>query len=96
MKREAGNRRHSRSSLGLVTYALEHRSSTRYGMNEEQTSITCRVCGFTSTNPRHVRDRYCPKCRVFHEDRTLMERLAEGYSKVFESEAEEVSRLRPA
>ncbi|HWH71724.1 MAG TPA: hypothetical protein VNT26_20285, partial [Candidatus Sulfotelmatobacter sp.] len=59
-------------------------------------SITCQVCGFTSTDPRHVQQKYCPQCQAFHEDRILMLRLSEGYQKEFLSQTEEWDRLREA
>lgn len=30
--------------------------------------ITCMTCGMTSWNPGDVKNRYCGKCHVFHED----------------------------
>jgi hypothetical protein len=32
------------------------------------TGITCLDCGFTSYHPQDVIHRYCPRCRVFHDD----------------------------
>lgn len=32
-----------------------------------KTSITCLVCGFTSANRNDVDERYCARCRRFHE-----------------------------
>jgi hypothetical protein len=32
-------------------------------------SITCLDCGLTSWNEKNVRNRYCPVCRKFHDDK---------------------------
>jgi hypothetical protein len=31
-------------------------------------SITCRLCGLTSHNPNDIRERYCGRCHIFHDD----------------------------
>ncbi len=68
----------------LFSSGLEGRSSEFYEVAEDGSSITCQVCGFTSREPKDVRQKYCPACRVFHDDRMLMARLAEGYETVFQ------------
>ena len=39
-------------------------------------SITWLVCGTPSPNPNDVRERYCPRCHVLHEDEALRRDLA--------------------
>ncbi len=63
----------------LFSAGLAKRASEFYSIAEDGASITCCICGFASVDPRDVREKYCPVCRVFHEDRMLMARLAEGY-----------------
>jgi hypothetical protein len=59
----------------------EQKSSDFYTIAADGGSITCHVCGFTSPDPEHVRQRFCPRCVIFHEDHILMLRLAEGYQR---------------
>lgn len=30
-------------------------------------SITCLVCGASSSHPQDISERYCPRCHQFHE-----------------------------
>jgi hypothetical protein len=43
-----------------------------YGRN-----ITCLDCGLTSWHPEDVRERYCPVCREFHDDKEKKARTRE-------------------
>jgi len=79
---EALNRRPTPAS-GLCSEGLKRRGIVLYTIEAGGVSITCHACGFTSHDPEHVRQKYCPSCRVFHEDRILMLRLAEGYEAEF-------------
>lgn len=65
-----------------------------YTLEDGGRAITCRICGSTSREPRHVRDKFCPRCRVFHEDRVFMVRLAEGYQTEFHSRSETLAAFR--
>ncbi len=56
-----------------------------YTIAADNSSITCHVCGVTSRNPEHVRQRFCPGCFVFHDDRMFILRLTEGYEHAFNS-----------
>ncbi len=67
----------------LFSLELENRAEEFYHLAEDGRSITCRVCGFTSRNPKDIREKYCPACRTFHEDRMVMARIAEGYDTRF-------------
>lgn len=62
----------------------------------EGSRITCRLCGHTSTEPKHVQDRYCPNCRVFLEDRSYMLRLDAAARVRFEPEDEDWRKLKAA
>lgn len=64
---------------GLVSPGLKDRSSRYYTVAADNSSILCHLCGYQSTDCRDVRDKYCRRCRVFHEDRLLMLRLSEGH-----------------
>ncbi len=50
----------------------------------EGNSIVCRLCGHRSTNPQHVRNRFCPNCLTFFEDRNYIQRLEKGVRTSFE------------
>jgi len=41
----------------------------KFEIAEDGKSIKCLACGLTSYHPEDVRNRYCGKCHVFHEDR---------------------------
>ena len=56
-----------------------------YTIAADNSSITCHVCGVTSLNPEHVRQRFCPGCFVFHDDRMFILRLTEGYQHALNS-----------
>ncbi len=60
-----------------------------YTVSVDGAEITCHVCGFTSKDARHAREKFCPRCGVFHEDRIFMTRLAQGYETEFHSRSEE-------
>ena len=70
----------------------EDRSSEFYQIARDGRSITCHACGFMSTDPKDVEAKYCPVCRLFHEDRMVMARLAEGYEARFEWEEADLAR----
>jgi|SoimicMinimDraft_4_1059732.scaffolds.fasta_scaffold255780_2 hypothetical protein len=38
-----------------------------YVISADGRSITCRRCGMTSHHGEDVRQRYCPRCHIFHE-----------------------------
>ncbi len=59
-------------------------------------SITCLLCGTISGDSRDVKEKYCPKCLMFHEDRTFMLRLSEGYKAELHAESERPTWLRAA
>ena len=40
-------------------------------------TITCLDCGLTSWNENDVRERYCPVCREFHDDKEKKARTRE-------------------
>ena len=69
---------------GLFPEDLKNKTSGFYTIAADAESITCHVCGFTSRDSEHVRQLFCPRCVVFHEDRVLMLRLAEGYERALE------------
>ena len=73
-----------RERSGLLLEDLKNKSSGFYSIAADGESITCHVCGFTSSDSEHVRQLFCPRCVVFHEDRVLMLRLAEGYERALE------------
>ncbi len=61
--------------------AVQGRTNAFYVISRAGDSITCRCCGFTSTDPTHIQQKYCPSCQIFHEDRWLMHRLSEGLDR---------------
>lgn len=80
----------------LLSPELQHRSGQFYHVAEDGGSITCCVCGATSRDPKDIREKYCPQCRVFHEDRMVMVRVTEGYQTRFNWEAQAHSRWKTA
>lgn len=50
-------------------------SEPTYELLDEGRSIRCHRCGLTSQNPNDVEQRYCGRCKLFHED--IAELLAE-------------------
>lgn len=84
MKPSQKRNKNSRRRQGvLVSPGVEARSNRFYEISVAGRSITCRVCGWTSYEPHDVDARFCPRCREFHRDRELMDRLAEGYQTIF-------------
>lgn len=49
--------------------------ATGYRITENGRSITCLSCGLTSHNVEDVRQRFCGRCHVFHEDENFHQRL---------------------
>lgn len=45
------------------------------GQREGRPFIVCAACGFTSPNANDVRERYCPRCHVFHDEEERADRL---------------------
>jgi hypothetical protein len=80
----------------LFSDGLKRRGAEFYTIGPGESSINCHTCGYTSYNPEHVRQKYCPCCLTFHEDRMLMLRLAEGYQTEFHSRSEVESRIKAA
>jgi len=39
-----------------------------YRIEQQGAAITCLRCGVTSHHPEDVKNRYCGRCHVFHED----------------------------
>ncbi len=81
MKRRFASRPSTRGRL--FSLDLANRAEEFYHLSEDGRSITCRVCGLTSRDPKNIREKYCPACRIFHEDRIVMARIAEGYDTGF-------------
>lgn len=44
----------------------------RFVILEEGKAIRCQTCGLTSWHPEDVKNRYCGKCHVFHEDAEIV------------------------
>jgi len=42
-----------------------------YSISDDGGSIMCLECGRISIHPADVKNRYCPRCHVFHEDEEL-------------------------
>ena len=82
-----------RELSGLLPLELKNKSPGFYTITADGASITCHVCGLTSRDPGHVEQRFCPRCVVFHEDRILMCRLAEGYERVLEAPQASFARV---
>jgi hypothetical protein len=78
---------------GLLPQELKNKSPGFYTITADGASITCHVCGFASREPDHVEQRFCPRCVVFHEDRILMLRLAEGYERALEAPQTSFARV---
>ena len=85
-----------RPSWRLVSPELKDRSSRLYTIRSDGRVITCHVCGGSSTDSHDIELRFCPKCFVFHEDRTLMIRLNEGYKTEFDPLSEDWSHFKSA
>ena len=61
---------------GLAKYlpdAGEGARASTFSISADGKSITCQICGLTSHNLNDVREKYCGKCHVFHEDRAPVE-----------------------
>jgi hypothetical protein len=80
----------------LVSPELKDRSAQFYSVRPDGGAITCRLCGFTSTHPHDIEQKFCPRCLVFHEDRILMLRLNEGFQTEFQPLNEDWSAFRSA
>lgn len=43
-------------------------SEPTYAISADGSAILCRRCHTTSYNPNDIRERYCARCKLFHED----------------------------
>ncbi len=75
----------------LVSPGVKDRSTQFYSITESGRAIVCHLCGCVSHDSHDIEEKYCPRCRVFHEDRLLMLRLAEGYQASYHSASETTS-----
>ncbi len=63
-RREIGN---EISVKLLCGYTLTERSGSQ--------GITCNVCNMTSFHPEDVKQKYCSKCGMFHDDRAAQQAM---------------------
>ena len=84
------------AKAGAAAPAVGHSPFDSFSISAGGDSITCYLCGWTSHDQRDVKEKYCPRCLIFHEDRAFMERLAQGYGARFSSGSEAAACSRIA
>jgi len=67
-----------------------------YTISPDGKAITCHKCGLTSHNLNDVANRYCDKCRVFHDDMKVLDVIADTVLAYRPKTKKRKPELRPA
>jgi uncharacterized protein (UPF0179 family) len=68
-------------------------SEPTYTISADGKSITCNLCGKTSYNLTDVREKFCARCKVFHDDLEAIERLRVKIRELINPRVEDATRL---